>query len=177
MKRLSSLNDIGFFQLDILDDYAIDNFLNLINKIIKTGGAVGFENEVSHKDIKSLLEKMLFEQNSFFIIGISDKKFIGAGSLIFKRTGITKHVGEIQKVMVDVDFRGRGIAKEIMEKLIDKAKEIGLESIILDVRETQITAINLYKSFGFHIVGKFENYVKVKGGCYDDYWMQKSLKR
>ena len=68
---------------------------------------------------------------------------------------------------VQRDFRGRGIGTRLIERTIDKAKEMGLERIELDVFASNRPAIKLYEKLGFVVEG-----VKVKArkldGVYDD---------
>lgn len=49
------------------------------------------------------------------------------------------------------DFWGKGLGKDLMEIVIDKAIEQGVETIWLRVRKYNTRAINLYKKIGFVI--------------------------
>ncbi|NEZ00869.1 GNAT family N-acetyltransferase [Heyndrickxia shackletonii] len=48
------------------------------------------------------------------------------------------------------DRRGKGIGKFVFEYIIDYAKNMGVESIELDVYECNETAVHLYKSMGMN---------------------------
>ena len=61
---------------------------------------------------------------------------------------------EVDYIVVDSQYRGKGIAKKLLESIIDLNKE----NITLEVREDNIPAINLYKKMGFEIVSKREKY-------------------
>ena len=54
-----------------------------------------------------------------------------------------------------------GIGSELMQKLIDYARENGLELIYLEVREDNSRAIHLYEKFGFKKVGTLPAYFKI----------------
>lgn len=73
------------------------------------------------------------------------------------------------------EYRKMGIAKKMMQALIDKMKEEGINKIKLWVSETQKPAIAFYESFGFKYVGKKENEVKLNGETYDELIMEKDL--
>jgi ribosomal-protein-alanine N-acetyltransferase len=45
-----------------------------------------------------------------------------------------------------------------MEGLIDLAKKNGITSMTLEVRESNLVAQNLYKKFGFKVLGRREGY-------------------
>ena len=55
-------------------------------------------------------------------------------------------------------FRRTGLGKKLMEAMLAKACELGLETMFLEVRESNAPAIGLYRSFGFEQVGRRPNY-------------------
>ncbi len=56
---------------------------------------------------------------------------------------------ELMRIAVIPEFRGRGIAKDIMTAMIERAKSRGCERMMLEVRKSNISAQELYKKFGF----------------------------
>ncbi len=68
--------------------------------------------------------------------------------------------GQITNIAVKKDYRGRGIASKILEKLIDKAKENRIVVIGLEVRESNKNALGLYEKYGFCRVGKRPGYYR-----------------
>ena len=61
---------------------------------------------------------------------------------------------EIDYIVVDSQYRRQGIASKLLESVIN----LNPENITLEVREDNISAINLYKKYGFEIVRKREKY-------------------
>ena len=61
---------------------------------------------------------------------------------------------EIDYIVVDSQYRRQGIASKLLESVIN----LNPENITLEVREDNISAINLYKKYGFEIVSKREKY-------------------
>lgn len=57
--------------------------------------------------------------------------------------------GELMRIAVLPSRRGRGYARELMERLEEDARERRAEEITLEVRASNTPAINLYKSYGF----------------------------
>ena len=49
------------------------------------------------------------------------------------------------------DFQNRGIGKIVLTKSIEQAKNMKFKTIFLDVMDTNIRAITLYKKFGFFL--------------------------
>lgn len=68
--------------------------------------------------------------------------------------------GQITNIAVKESYRGQGIAKEMIKKLIKKAEEKKIEKLSLEVRESNLAAIRLYLSKGFKKVGERKNYYK-----------------
>lgn len=66
--------------------------------------------------------------------------------------------GHITNVAVAPDFRRKGIAKALIERFIEIAKQEKLEFMTLEVRRSNDKAQALYKSFGFIEVGVRKNY-------------------
>ena len=60
---------------------------------------------------------------------------------------------EVGNIAVDFPFRGRGIAKALMEKMHTCAKEKGATQCFLEVRVSNENAIALYKKFGYEPYG------------------------
>lgn len=66
--------------------------------------------------------------------------------------------GQITNVAVLPQYRRKGIARTIIKKLINDAKEDGIKKLSLEVRCSNEAAISLYGSFGFIKVGDRKNY-------------------
>ncbi len=61
--------------------------------------------------------------------------------------------GRIEDVVVHDEYRGQGIGKSLIGKLIAEAKSLGLKRIDLNSRPTRIEANKMYQSLGFSLVG------------------------
>lgn len=59
--------------------------------------------------------------------------------------------GELMRIAVAKAFRGRGFAGNLMEILVNHARENHVFAITLEVRASNLSAINLYKSYAFQI--------------------------
>lgn len=68
--------------------------------------------------------------------------------------------GEIYRIATIPEKRRSGIAYRLLDYAVKCEKGRGLESLFLEVREQNIPAKNLYKSYGFREVGIRKNYYK-----------------
>jgi GNAT superfamily N-acetyltransferase len=57
--------------------------------------------------------------------------------------------GEIKRMYVRPDFRGTGLARRMLERLIDDAREIGYSKLLLESVSFMREAHQLYRSMGF----------------------------
>lgn len=73
--------------------------------------------------------------------------------------------------------RGQGLGKELLEKIIMAAEVMGSKKIFLEVRISNVIAIDLYKTSGFKEIGLRKNYYRTKEGREDAILMSKSLKK
>jgi ribosomal protein S18 acetylase RimI-like enzyme len=55
----------------------------------------------------------------------------------------------VEDVVVDAEYRGRGIAKALLEAAIDLAREVGASGIALTSNPQRVEANFLYQSVGF----------------------------
>jgi RimJ/RimL family protein N-acetyltransferase len=81
------------------------------------------------------------------------------------REGFT-HCGRLG-MGVHKDFRRRGIGRKLIDQAINRAKELGLERIELEVFASNIPAIKLYEKLGFAVEGVKKKARKLDG-VYDD---------
>ena len=71
--------------------------------------------------------------------------------------------GHITNIAVHPDFRGRGLANEIIEKIIDVCKENDIRAMTLEVKVSNTVAQSLYRKYGFKPSGiRPEYYTETK---------------
>jgi ribosomal-protein-alanine N-acetyltransferase len=73
----------------------------------------------------------------------------------------------ILNVCVRGDYRGRGLARQLMLYLIDRARTAGMYEAFLEVRPSNTTAARLYHALGFVQVGVRRGYYQATNGRED----------
>jgi putative acetyltransferase len=58
-------------------------------------------------------------------------------------------IGEVKRMYVNPAYRGRGIARALIDKLLERATEIGYARLRLDTLESMTAARTLYEGLGF----------------------------
>ena len=74
---------------------------------------------------------------------------------------IARHVAlewELENMVVAAEARGKGIGTQLMEELLDRAQQAKSQSVFLEVRESNVAAISLYRKFGFRQTGRRKSY-------------------
>lgn len=66
--------------------------------------------------------------------------------------------GELMRIAVHPELRGRGLSRKLMDQLEETAREKGAEALTLEVRKSNRTAVELYKSYGFREEAVRKNY-------------------
>ena len=71
-------------------------------------------------------------------------------------------VGEVKRLFVKSEYRGRGISKALLSELKSCAKAEGCTKLFLDTRITLEPAVSLYRSFGFKITFQQGLYIQME---------------
>ena len=110
-----------------------------------------FSQPFKESDILEYLKNPIWR----FLVAKDEKNVLGYISF-------TKILDEIQIVNVATapTFRNIGVGKSLINALIDFSKETEVTKLFLEVRESNMPAINLYKGFGFYEVGVSKNHYK-----------------
>ncbi len=69
---------------------------------------------------------------------------------------IDQKIGEIKRMYVRPEFRGKGLGKELLESLINKARDLEFSKLRLDTGPFMKEAQGLYKSIGFNEIGPYQ---------------------
>ncbi len=96
-----------------------------------------------------------------------------AGVVSFVRDGENRqklrHKGIISTMVVSPAFRGHGIAKNLLEEVIQRAKSIpGIEQINLVHISSNTIARQLYEKYGFRKFGTERHSIKWEGNYQDE---------
>ena len=73
----------------------------------------------------------------------------------------------ILNVCIADDYRCRGLARRVLEYLLDRARAAGMHEAFLEVRPSNTTAARLYHSMGFEQVGVRRGYYQATVGRED----------
>ncbi|HEX8552019.1 MAG TPA: GNAT family N-acetyltransferase [Abditibacteriaceae bacterium] len=112
-------------------------------------------NQTPHWGDLQELEKNYLGDRATFLVTISQGRVVGTGAI--RPLGET--VCEVKKMWLLPEFRGRGLGRAMLEKLLEFAREAGYTRARLDTgsSEGQRPAQTLYRSAGFTDIPRYNN--------------------
>lgn len=87
------------------------------------------------------------------VIDESNNKIVG-----YAGVSISYEQGDILSVCVQKDYRNKGFAFMLINRLVEIIKPLGVEKLFLEVEQENVPAINLYKKLGFSLSYIRKNY-------------------
>jgi ribosomal protein S18 acetylase RimI-like enzyme len=125
---------------------------------------------LSLEDVRSRLGSP--SGDSFVAGAFDDGRLVGMVGFYREKGLKTRHKGRIWGVYVTPSHRATGVARMVMQKVLERAKTIdGVEQILLSYTTTQAAAKRLYISFGFTSFGCEPRALKVFGRFIDEEYM------
>lgn len=94
--------------------------------------------------VLSLLEA----RNAHLFLARESGRIVGMATLVTAPL-VTGWHGSIEDVVVDQSTRGRGIARLLLEAIIEESERRGLSKLDLTSRPSRESALRLYESVGF----------------------------
>jgi GNAT superfamily N-acetyltransferase len=108
-------------------------------------------------DIAKMLEEDVADLGKFMppdgrLLLAQDNGFT-AGCVCLKK--LNSSIGEVKRLYVKPAFRGQGIGKMLVGKLLEEARKVGYRMIRLDSTRYMANAHDLYRSFGFQEIAPY----------------------
>jgi len=84
-------------------------------------------------------------QEGIFYLLQEGEEIVGMGAI----RKLKKDVGEIKRMYIRPEFRGKGFGKALLQQLLAKGKEFGFSAVYLDTALFMKAAQHIYRSAGF----------------------------
>jgi ribosomal-protein-alanine N-acetyltransferase len=102
---------------------------------------------------KTLYNEIIYNNMSRYFVALRNKKRIG-----YIGAWLTEPNAEILNLFVLEKYRGHKVGSRLLQEVLDVCQDSDIENITLEVRPSNIAAIALYKSFGFHEATRRKQY-------------------
>ncbi len=129
---------------------------------------------ISLEEEVEFLQKYQESKNGVFLLAKNGDEIIAVATAFPTDNRRHSHVLDFA-ISVKKEYWGQGIASQMIDKLINLAKERGFYKIMLFVLVSNESAINLYLKKGFKIEGEIAGNMKIGDEYFDDYCMGKIL--
>ena len=151
---------------------------NITEQAIKAGGGFGWLKIPSREVLIKYWKGTLLIPHKKLIVGRLNNVIAGTLQLIFQSPNFEaqQKIANIASHFVAPWARGFGLAKTMIDFSENIALELGSSFIHLDVRETQLAAIQLFESKGFKKWGTNPHYAFVNGKNLKGHYFSKKLK-
>lgn len=142
---------------------ALDGLAEVLWASVAAGASVGFILPHGREDSRAFWRAQVFPEvvagGRIVLVAMAGARVVGTAQLILDLPRNQAHRGEVAKVLVHPEFRGRGIARRLMAALEARARERGKSLLTLDTRTGDV-AEHLYRSLGFQVAGVIPGYCR-----------------
>jgi GNAT superfamily N-acetyltransferase len=111
---------------------------------------IDYEFNEKENDIDNIRQTYISPDGALLIL-YNKKEAIGCGAI----RRIDNESAELKRMYIKFEYQGLGLSKELLEKLIQRARDMGYKRILLDTLPAMSAAIRLYQQFGFTETDRF----------------------
>jgi ribosomal protein S18 acetylase RimI-like enzyme len=102
------------------------------------------------------------------LLAVADGRVLADATLHQQLGGWKRHIGRVS-VLVHPAYRGRGLARALIEEAVEVAQRIGLEKLEAEFIGEQEAAIKMFGLLGFTELARLPEYVKDMQAVKHDY--------
>ncbi len=115
-----------------------------------------------------LLKESLSSSTDMMIAAFINNKFAGNVGINCVGNHIKLKHRAVFGISIKEQYWNKGIGNALIKEVIEQARQMGYEQIELGVFYDNEKAKNLYKKYGFEVLGNVKNAYKLKDGTYRD---------
>lgn len=164
--------------LTAADDALYAAVHRVVAAVVALGGAVGWLSVPDERETAAFLDEQLAlaARGEGAVCVVRDGGVVEAFGVWNRfQAAVIRQNGEIRKVMVHPDARGRGHARTVVEALTGHAAEAGVEVLTLDARGNNHAAHALYESLGWERCGRVPDFIAVGAERWDRVFFARRL--
>ncbi|MGG4491121.1 N-acetyltransferase family protein [Metabacillus idriensis] len=164
MEEFKLSNEIEIAELKRVEE-DIDQLSDLLIKTVEGGASIGFLPPLNLSQAKEYWESVL-KPHVIFLIAKVNHEIAGSVQLHLCTKQNGRHRAEIAKLITHPSYRRKGIAKLLMQKAEERAKQEKRSLIVLDTREGDVSN-QLYLSLGYTECGRIPYFAESAEGNLD----------
>jgi ribosomal protein S18 acetylase RimI-like enzyme len=153
----------------------------LVQAVMAEGAALGWSGVPTEAEATAWWESLLADVSAGRAAVVAawsgrDGSLIGLGEWRRYPRAPQAQNADLEKVFVDSATRGQGVGQELIERLVDRAQQVGIEQLTLDCRGNNHGAIRLYERLGFVEYGRLTDFVAAGADRWDKVHMVLDLR-
>ncbi|PKM64330.1 MAG: GNAT family N-acetyltransferase [Firmicutes bacterium HGW-Firmicutes-20] len=140
--------------MNITIDYAYEK-LDIIRTLFKEYAqslGIDLQFQAFEKELANLPDKYALEDGRLYIAYVDGEI---AGCVGLRRFDANRC--ELKRLYIREKYRHLGLGQQLSLKVIDDARQIGYQQILLDTLSTMTPAMNLYRKLGFRQIAAYYN--------------------
>ena len=158
--------DIEIREVEESDARDLMNFLVAVGDETDNLSFSGSSLKLDEESEARFIKRFKSNKKNLMLIAELDGEIVGNASVERERVPRYSHRAELS-VVVKKKYWGNGIGSRLLELLIDFCRNSGVEILYLEARADNARALDLYRKFGFSLIGNYKNFFKIDGKYYD----------
>ncbi len=102
------------------------------------------------EDLNDVESTYLASGGLFEVVESGDGAIVGTAGLVIRTDG----KAELRKMYLRKDFRGRGLGRILLERMLNHARAKGVRVVELETNSSLQSAVRLYRAYGFELVNR-----------------------
>jgi GNAT superfamily N-acetyltransferase len=154
--------------LSDLADAEAQIIVELVERTAFEGATLGYARRMSNDEAEQFVAELryrLSKGDSLALVGVDEGNPVFFCMLTRSAMPNCRHRAELSKGVVHPAYRGQNIIPQAFREIVLKAEALGIEQLILDVREGSRAHL-LWQRFGFKSYGVLDDYARVGGEVY-----------
>lgn len=138
--------------MNITIEYAYDK-LDIIRTLFREYSdslGIDLQFQAFEKELANLPDKYALDDGRLYIAYVDGEV---AGCIGLRRFDDTRC--ELKRLFIREEFRHLGLGQQLSLRVIDDARQIGYQQILLDTLSTMTPAMNLYRKLGFSQIAAY----------------------
>ncbi|SHL26995.1 GNAT family N-acetyltransferase [Flavobacterium saccharophilum] len=106
--------------------------------------------ELNFEIFAAIFNENIANPNNLYLIAENENE--GVGFISFHTQNLLHHngrVGEIQEFFINQNHRGKGVGRQLIEKIMQYAEEHNLKSIEVTTNKRRVENVMIYENLGF----------------------------
>ena len=164
--------------LETVSDQQLEELCDAAESAILQGGGFGWLKPPPRTVLGRYFRGVVLVPERHLFVGRLEDKVVASAQLQEppRHNEAQAHAATLTALFVAPWARGRGISPKLAAAVEARAKSLGYHVLQLDVRATQVAAINLYEQLGFERWGTNPNYAHVDGQVVPGHYYTKVLR-